>query len=242
MEAGEVEEAWKHISRWYRQARGAQDPPITEELENITVAWVELYRCRSPEGLKVPLLVRKADNEDGIPTGAEVADAVWGLKGGRAGGPSVMQAEDLKGWLREATHTKAPSQRRWEILVRLLHWTFRDGTPPEELTWATMVLIPKGKGEFRGIIIEEVAWKVCATVVNCRLVRGLVLHEALHGFRSGRETGTATLDANSDQQLAGLAHEPLFQVFLDIHKEYDSLDRGICLEVLRGYRMGPNMV
>ena len=140
------------------------------------------------------------------------------------------------------TYEGSGTEKRWELLVRLVNWTFGDGTLPEELAWATMVIIPKGMGGCWGIGIVEVAWKVCATVVNCRLVRGLVLHEALHGFRSGRETGTATLDANSDQQLAGLAHEPLFQVFLDIHKEYDSLDRGICLEVLRGYRMGPNMV
>ena len=37
-----------------------------------------------------------------------------------------------------------------------------------------------------------------------------------------------------DQQLAGLAHEPLFQVFLDIDKAYDSLDKERFLEVLSG--------
>ena len=57
-----------------------------------------------------------------------------------------MQAEDLKGWLRKATHTKAPESRRWEILVRLVRRTFGDGNPPEELAWETMVLILKGKG------------------------------------------------------------------------------------------------
>ena len=51
----------------------------------------------------------------------------------------------------------------------------------------------------------------------------------------------ATLEAKLSQQLSGIAHQTLFLVFLDIRKAYDSLDRVKCLEVLRGYGMGPNM-
>ena len=94
--------------QWYIQVRGAQAPTTTEELDDITADKADLYRCRPPEGLKSPLLMRRADIEDGIPTGAEVVEAVWGLKGGRAGGLPVIQAEDLKGWLREATRMKSP--------------------------------------------------------------------------------------------------------------------------------------
>ena len=39
------------------------------------------------------------------------------------------------------------------------------------------------------------------------------------------------------QKLAVLAYEPLFLVFLDVRKVYDSLDRGRCMEFLRGYGM-----
>ena len=84
-------------------------------------------------------------------------------------------------------------RKRWEILVRLVQLIFRDRTPPAYIAWATMVLIPKGKGEYRGIGIVEVAWKVCAVVVNFWLNRGVVLHDALHRFIGGRGTGMATL-------------------------------------------------
>ena len=67
------------------------------------------------------------------------------------------------------------------------------------------------------------------------------MHNALHRFRVGQGTGTATLEAKLDQQLSGLSQKPLFRVFLDIRKLYDSLDRGWCLEILRGYGMGPNL-
>ena len=44
-----------------------------------------------------------------------------------------------------------------------------------------------------------------------------------------------------EQQLAGIVHEPLFQVFLDVRKSYDSLDRGRCMEILLAYGLGPRL-
>ena len=62
-----------------------------------------------------------------------------------------------------------------------------------------------------------------------------MLHDTLHGSREGRGTGTATsiMETKLEQQLAGLAHEPLFQVFLGVRKAYDLLDREQCLKRLR---------
>ena len=68
------------------------------------------------------------------------------LKGRRAGGPSGMQSEDLKGWLREAKREKDIVRRMWELVLRLAHLEFGDGSIPEEIAWAKMVLLPKGKG------------------------------------------------------------------------------------------------
>ena len=45
-----------------------------------------------------------------------------------------------------------------------------------------MVIILKGKGEYWGIRIVEVAWKVCAVVLNLRMKKGAELHDPLHGF------------------------------------------------------------
>ena len=79
-----------------------------------------------------------------------------------------------------------------------------------------MVLIQKGKEEFLGIGIVEVTWKVCVAVVNCSFKRGVILHDAMHGFIVVQGTRTDTLEANLVQQLAGLVHEALFNMFLDI--------------------------
>ena len=101
------------------------------------------------------------------------------------------------------------------------------------------VFTPKMEGGgYWGIGIVEVVWKVYATVVNFGLKRSVTLHDALHGFRAGRGMGAATLEANLVQKLSGIAHEPLFQVFLDVQKAYDSLGRGWCMGILQGYGMG----
>ena len=49
------------------------------------------------------------------------------------------------------------------------------------------------------------------------------------------------MEAKLEDQLAGLENDYFFQVFLDVNKEYDLLDRGRCLEILRGYGLGPNL-
>ena len=38
-----------------------------------------------------------------------------------------------------------------------------------------------------------------------------------------------------------IVYEPLLQVFIDVQKDYDSLDRGRCIEIIRGYGMGTNL-
>ena len=43
------------------------------------------------------------------------------------------------------------------------------------------------------------------------------------------------------QKIVGLCHDPLFQVFLNVLKSYDSLYRGIYMETLRGYGLRPNV-
>ena len=93
---------------------------------------------------------------------------------------------------------------------------FRDGKVPVEIAWVKMVLIPKGKGDYRDIGLVEVLWKVCAVVVSCWLKRSAVLHDTLRGFITGRGMRAATLEANLAHHLEGLVQELLFQIFLNI--------------------------
>ena len=117
---------------------------------------------------------------------------------------------------------------------------FRDGDLAEEATWQAVVLIPKGKKDYRGIGLVEVMWKVVAAILYCRFTASITYHDALLGFRAGHDTGTATLEAKLLQQLAAFREEVLYVIFLDLHKAYDALDRSRCLEILEGFGVGPN--
>ena len=68
-------------------------------------------------------------------------------------------------------------------------------------------------------------WKVMAAILNRRFTSSITYHDALHGFREGRVTGTATLEAKLIQQLAAMREEVLYVIFLDLTKAYDALDR-----------------
>ena len=52
-------------------------------------------------------------------------------------------------------------------------------------------------------------WKVVAVILNRRFVSSITYHDALYGFRAGRGTGTATLEAKLLQQLAAMREEVL---------------------------------
>ena len=109
----------------------------------------------------------------------------------------------------------------------------------EEATWQTVVIIPKGKKEYRGIGLVEVTWKVVAEILHRRFTTAITYHDALHGFWAGRGTGTATLKSKLLQQIAAMREEVLYVIFLDLTKVYDALDRSRSLEILEGYGVGP---
>ena len=91
--------------------------------------------------------------------------------------------------------------------MEIVHTAFRERELAEEATWQAVVLIPKGKGDYRGIGLVEVMWKVVAVILNLRLTSSITFHDVLHGFLAGRGTGTATLEAKLLQQLAAMREE-----------------------------------
>ena len=97
-----------------------------------------------------------------------------------------------------------------------------------------MVLISKGKGNYREIGLVEVMCKVLEKILNLRITASITYHNFLHGFRAGRGTGTITLKSKLLQQLSTLREEVLYVIFIDLHKAYDDLDRSRCLEILEG--------
>ena len=77
-------------------------------------------------------------------------------------------------------------------------------------------------------------------ILNRRFTSYITYPDALHGFRAGSGTGTATREAKLLQQLAAMREEVFYVIFLDPTKAYNALDRSRCLEILEGYGVGPS--
>ena len=73
MDSNHNQEAWKRLTHWYRKASGRQAPQSRERLDSIATDWVELYRCRPPEGIRLLILATLAAVEDWIPGKEEVS-------------------------------------------------------------------------------------------------------------------------------------------------------------------------
>ena len=65
-----------------------------------------------------------------------------------------------------------------------------------ECYWKIVVLLSKGNGEFQGISLVEFICNAVSVVVNHKIGAAVNFHDALHGFRAVRGTGTASLEAN----------------------------------------------
>ena len=70
----------------------------------------------------------------------------------------------------------------------------------------------------------EVLWKVIARVLDKRMLATEV-HNSLHGFHAKRECSIGIMEAKLVQQLAFIEQCPLFGIFIDLRKAYDTMDR-----------------
>ena len=238
---------WKRayglLMAWYRQAGGRPSRPSRADLRKVTEAYTTLYtRAESLPGESIPIHVAPFEIDDSVATEAEIASAVKRLRNDKAPGPSGLRAEHLKGWLSRAYPDSDDDgdPTYWEPVVALVQHMFASGQLPTKLTWSTVILLPKGGGAYRGIGLCEIIWKVASSIINTRL-RAITFHDTLHGFRAERGTGTAIIEAKLHQQLASVEQVPVFQVYLDLRKAYDTLDRGRTLEILEGYGVGPKV-
>ena len=98
-----------------------------------------------------------------------------------------------------------------------------------------MVLISKGNAENRGIGLIEVLWKVVKDIIYTHTKTVVTFHDILNGLHASRGTGIAIMELNMAQEIASINQYPLFLVFLDLWKVYNTLDRGKLLHTLEGY-------
>jgi hypothetical protein len=131
--------------------------------------------------------------------------------------------------------------KKWRIFVKLMQAVWEQGSVPEQMKWEIIVLLPKGGGDYRGIGLLEPFWKVIEKIMVARL-SSVKFHDSLHGGLPGRGTGTTTIEAKLHQSLAWRDQCPLYQIYIDLKKAYDALDRERTLKILAAYGVGPKLL
>jgi hypothetical protein len=249
---GNLREAWRTLRGWYRDAGEKTSKPCYDAMETQTAAREGLYGHVPSPGEPIPNNFERPPLRDDEPEDAELRRAVIKSHTGRSGGGSEMIAEDLKRWLKNMTlEEKAEKDGKegwagmgdaWRLLVKLIRHIWNTGDIPQQMLATIVVLIPKGNsGDYRGIGLLEVLWKVIERVLDER-ISTIPLHDALHGFRAKRGCSTGIMEAKLSQQLAFLECTPAWGIFLDLHKAYDAMDRERCLDILKDAGCGPNIL
>ena len=104
-----------------------------------------------------------------------------------------------------------------------------------------LLLIPKDNTNTRSIGLLETLWKGVEAIIYTLLRASISFYDILHGFPAGRAMGTTILELKLSQELASVNQGPLFLVFMDFPKAYDTMDRGRLLTNLEGYGASPQM-
>ena len=234
-----IKEAWNVIHRSLIKVEDQPLPPSRENLRKVTTDCMTLYSKSLPPDM-IPIIVAPFDIDDVVPEPDKIAQAVWGLKNEKSPGPSKVRAEHLKEWVREAYREDHPHQGNWNRVVDLIQSCFRKRQVPSQMSWSTVVLLPKGNGDYQGIGLLEMSWKVIESIINWRIASKVIFHDTLHGFWTGRGTGTAWFEAKLLQQLSKMVQKTLHFISLNLCKIYDTVNREQLLEILEGYGMGHN--
>ena len=125
----------------------------------------------------------------------------------------------------------------WNLI--LLSW--EDNPIPQDWIDGILVSLFKGKGlksvcdDYRGITLLESAGKVLARLLLNRLMHFVcptVIPEAQSGFRAGRGTMDMVFSVRQLQEKCIEQRVPLYQVFVDLTKAFDTVNRQALWKIL----------
>jgi hypothetical protein len=98
----------------------------------------------------------------------------------------------------------------WNLILTLINKAFCGKETPKSFGTGILARIPKGvPDQYRGIAFLEAIYKLVSAIISKRISNNMQLHEAIHGFRKFRGTGTAIIEMKLRMQLAQRKMEPL---------------------------------
>ena len=251
----EIEEALKNndtrtaygkVRKWCKEKPAHVPKPTLQDEEKTRSDFEKLYTVEESPGEPIPVREVPFEISDVQPTEEEICRALRRMKTGKAPGASGMKVEHLKLWMENAKASAKGEQcnpamvAAWKKVQEIIEIVFQGKEPPKVFAFGILTLIPKADPtQMRGIALLEVIYKLIAAIINNRMVDAISFHKAIHGFRVGRSTMTATMILKLIMQYARRTTNPTYYVFLDLKKAYDTMDRKRTLEIIKAYGAGP---
>lgn len=181
-----------------------------------------LYSAENPPGEPLSIHIPLKTMNDTPPTTEEVCEALKRMKSFKAPGGSGIRVEHLREWMEHANSDTICDQKyvtAWNHVLELVNMAFTGEPLPKSFGVGILVLIPKDvPDQFRGIALLEVIYKLISAIINRRFQDTVEFHDAIHGFRQNRGTGTAIISVKLIMQLAKRTANPRYFVFLDLKK------------------------
>jgi hypothetical protein len=242
--SNDTRKAYGKVRKWCKEKPAHVPKPTLQDEEKTRSDFEKLYTAEESPGDPIPVRETPFGISDLPPTEKEICRALRKMKTGKAAGASGMKVGHLKSWMESANAKEEQcdpaKSEAWKKVLEIIELVFQGKEPPKVFAFGILTLIPKADPtQMRGIALLEVIYKLIAAIINNRMADAIVFHKAIHGFRIGRSTMTATMILKLLMQHAQRTTKPTYYVFLDLKKAYDTMDRKRTLEILKAYGVGP---
>ena len=101
---------------------------------------------------------------------------------------------------REKESSNTGAGDTWWLFCKPIYAGWETVSASQQLLWTIIVLLPKYGGNYLGIGLLNLFWKVVEVFMDNRL-KTLDYHDCLHGFLAGCSTGIVTTEAKIAWQL-----------------------------------------
>jgi hypothetical protein len=128
----------------------------------------KLFSAETPLGEEIPIHIHPTPQvNDNPPSEREIIDALGKIKLGKSPGATGIRAEHLRKWMSGATRAKDPIYvGEWAMVTKLIEMAFTGEAIPSAFFTGILILLPKPDGDFRGIALLEVIYKLISSIIN----------------------------------------------------------------------------
>ena len=175
-------------------------------------------------------------SEWAIPDIVEIAQAASDLKMMAAPGPDSLSAAKIKAMFTphlpcESREQRTAKEEAKSFLVRLVREVCEKKKLPAEMRRSTLLAIPKGGGDFRGITLQQQTLKLVNRIILNRH-HHVEHHDYQFGFRAGRGIEMPILIVDTVIRRANTYGKQLHLVFVDLKKAFDTVPRELMRQMM----------